>query len=172
MKDGYVGYWDGEEWVYFHWAANEISDKLAIPSRAAKAHLRKLCASGEIKTISSDESDLLEEPEHIPPSRWRDEDIAASWRLLVAVSRSDLRNWLSRQSTSAAGGKQSRITRLLAEMYSRGVPNRGDCPREGLRASLLKRDPSLRPLNLKTLKIAIETFNRQLGNARNASVSD
>jgi len=72
MKDGYVGYWDGEEWVYFHWAASEISDKLAIPSRSAKAHLRKLCASGEIRAISSAESDLLEEPAPIPPSRWRD----------------------------------------------------------------------------------------------------
>ena len=172
MKDGYVGYWDREEWVYFHWAASEISDKLAIPSRSAKAHLRKLCASGEIRAISSAESDLLEEPEPIPPSRWRDEDIAASWRLLIAVSRNDLRNWLSHQSTSAAGGKQSRITRLLAEMYPRGVPTRADCPREGLRATLVRRDPSLKPLDLKTLKTAIDAFNRQLGNTRNESVSD
>ena len=33
MKDGYVGYWDGEEWVYFHWAASEISDSsLFLPA--------------------------------------------------------------------------------------------------------------------------------------------
>ena len=172
MMDGFVGYWDGQEWVYFHWAANEIGDKLAISPGSAQARLRELCASGEIRAISSDEIDFLDEPEPIPPSRWRDEDIAASWRLLIAVSRNDLRNWLSHQSTSAAGGKQSRITRLLAEMYPRGVPTRADCPREGLRATLVRRDPSLKPLDLKTLKTAIDAFNRQLGNTWNVSVSD
>jgi hypothetical protein len=177
MTDGYVGHWDGEDWVYFHWAASEISDKLDIRPRSAKAQLRKLCASGEIRAISSDESDLLEEPEPIPPSRWRDEDIAASWRLLIAVSRNDLRNWLSHQSISAEGGKQSRITRLLAEMYPTGVPNRGDCPRQHLTAELIKRDPSLTPLDPKTLRTAIKAYNRQAynrqqGNARNTTVSD
>jgi hypothetical protein len=173
MKDGFVGYWDDEEWVHFHWAANEIGNKLAIPRRSAQAHLRKLCASGEIRAISSDERDFLEKPEPIPPSRWRDEDIAAAWGLLVAVSGNDLRNWLSHQSaTPTAGGKQSRLIRLLAEMFPAGVPNRADCPREPLKAELLKRDPSLKPLDLKTLKTAIETCNRVVGNARNASVSD
>jgi hypothetical protein len=173
MMDGFVGYWDGQEWVYFHWAANEIGDKLAISPGSAQARLRELCASGEIRAISSDEIDFLDEPEPIPPSRWRDEDVAASWRLLVAVSRDDLRSWLSHQSApSTAGGKQSRLVRLLAEMFPAGVPNRADCPREPLKAELIKRDPSLKPLDLKTLKTAIETCNRVLGNARNASVSD
>jgi hypothetical protein len=167
MKDGYVGHWDGEEWVEFQWAANKIGDKLAIPPGPAQAQLRKLCASSEIKALTFVDYD---EPEPIPPSWWRDEDINASSH--VAVSATDLRSWLSQQSAPAAGGKQSRITRLLADMYPTGVPNRADCPREPLKAALLERDPSLTPLDLKTLKTAIETYNRQQGNARNTSVSD
>ena len=34
-----------------------------------------------------------------------------------------------------------------------GVPDRADCPRWPLRAALVKRDASLKPLDLKTLKI-------------------
>ena len=169
---GYVGSWEGEEWVYFHWAANNIGDKLAITPGAAQARLRKLCASGEIRTLMSWEH---EEPETISPSQWRDEDvdlIVGPSDFTVAVSRSDLRRWLDQQPTQAAGGKQSRVARLLAEMFPDGVPTRADRPREPLRAELIKRDPSLQPLDLKTLKTAIEMYNRQVGNTRNASVSD
>jgi len=164
MTDGYVGHWDGEDWVYFHWAASEISDKLAIPSRSAKAHLRKLCASGEIRAISSAESDLLEEPEPIPPSRWRDEDIAASWRLLIAVSRNDLRNWLSHQSSSRRQAISYHPTacRDVSERCAnpRRLPTRGLEGHAGEARSQ------------QTLKTAIDAFNRQLGNTRNESVSD
>jgi hypothetical protein len=167
-----VGFFEGEEWVYFHWAADKIGDKLAITPGAAQARLRKLCASGEIRTMMSWDN---EEPETISPSQWRDEDvdlIAPLDFLTVAVNRSDLRRWLDQQPTQAAGGKQSRVARLLAEMFPAGVPTRADCPREPLRAELIKRDPSLQPLDLKTLKTAIEMYNRQVGNARNASFSD
>jgi len=172
MKDGYVGHWQGEAWVYFHWAASQIGDKLAISPGPAQAQLRKLCASGEIRAIASVDD---EEPEPIPPSRWSDKDITALWGhdYVVAISGNDLRNWLNQQPTqSTAGGKQSRLIRLLAEMFPTGVPDRADCPREPLKAELLKRDPSLKPLDLKTLKTAIETCNRVVGNARNTSVSD
>jgi hypothetical protein len=57
-------------------------------------------------------------------------------------------------------------------MFPAGVPHRADCPRERLKADLIRRDHSLKPLDLKTLKTAIEIYNRQLGNARNTSVSD
>jgi hypothetical protein len=69
---GYVGNREGEEWVYFHWAADKIGDKLAIPPTAAKARLRKLCASGEIRSMMSWEH---EEPESISPTQWREEDV-------------------------------------------------------------------------------------------------
>jgi hypothetical protein len=171
MKDGFVGYWKDQDWIEFYYAANLVGDKLAIPPGAAKTQLCKLCASGQIKGIAS--WDPEDEPEPIPAEWWRNKRYTASWDWVVAVSGPDLRNWLKHQSaTPTAGGKQSRIARLLAEMYPTGVPNRGDCPRWPLRATLLKRDASLKPLDLKTLKTAIDAFNRQLGNARNTSVSD
>jgi hypothetical protein len=161
--DGYVGHWADETWVHFYWAANQIGDKLAIASAPAQARLRKLCASGVIRAVISDG---LEEPERIPASQWRSEDVdlTITGDRLIAVSESDLRDWLDQQST--AGGKQSRIIRLLAGLYPTGVPNRGAAPREPMRAALLKLDPSLEPLDLKTLKTAIDSFNRQLGNTR------
>jgi hypothetical protein len=162
MKDGFVGYWDGQEWIEFYWAANKVGDKLAIPPGPAKTQLCKLCASGQIKAIAS--WDPEEEPEPIPPDWWRDKRHTASWDWVVAVSKSDLRNWLSHQSTPAAGGKQSRITRLLAEIYPTGVPPRADCPRQSLTAELIKRDPSLTPLDPKTLRTAIKAYNRQAYN--------
>ena len=101
MTDGYVGHWDGEEWVEFRWAANKIGDKLAIPPGPAQSRLRKLCASSEIRALTFVDYD---EPKPIPPSRWRDENITRSSD--VAVSATDLRNWLNQQSTLAAGGRR------------------------------------------------------------------
>jgi hypothetical protein len=155
----------GEIWLDLERAVIELADKLAIPPNAAQVQLRKLCASGEIRAIGTDGN---EQPKLIAPSLWRDEHEPA----IVSVSNIDFYNWLRRQPTQpTAGGKQSRLVRLLAEMFPAGVPNRADCPRQPLTAELIKRDPSLKPLDPKTLKTAIETYN-QLGNARNTSVSD
>jgi len=160
----------GERWFDFDRAANELADKLVIHPSAAQAQLRKLCASGEIRAIGTD-NPSEEQPTPIPPSQWHEEDDLP--RPDVLVSNIDFYNWLNRQPANpTAGGKQSRLVRLLAEMFPGGVPNRADCPREPLKAELLKRDPSLKPLDLKTLKTAIETCNRVVGNARNTSVSD
>ena len=117
-------------------------------------------------------------PEPIKPSDWTQREVdlecdADGCKYFVDVDENDFRYWLNQQLTHpTAGGKQSRLVRLLAEMFPAGVPNRADCPREPLKAELLKRDPSLKPLDLKTLKTAIETCNRVVGNARNTSVSD
>jgi hypothetical protein len=172
MKDGFVGMWQGEEWTDFHWAASEISDALAIPFGPATARLRQLCAAGDVRAVTSEDQD---EPELILPSRWRAEevDLAVPWDWMVAVCESDLRYWLNQQPVQpTAGGKQSRILRLLAKIHPTGVPNRADCPREQLKAELLAQDASLSPLDLKTLKTAIDAHNRHVGNTRNASVSD
>jgi hypothetical protein len=157
----------GERWLDFDRAVNELADKLVIHPSAAQAQLCKLCASGRIRAVGGDGNDA---PTLIPPSEWAEDDFPA---LEIMVSNIDFYSWLDRQSTQpTAGGKQSRLVRLLAEMFPAGVPNRADCPRLALKADLLKRDPSLQPLDLKTLKTAIETCNRVVGNARNASVSD
>jgi hypothetical protein len=133
-------------WLSFRLAAEEVERKFGLTWGAAQRQVLDLCESG-----------------------------AVGWRQRYPggpdVSRDDLRRWLEGQLTREVGGKQSRIIRLLAKMFPTGVPKRADCPREPLRAELLKRDPSLTPLNLKTLQTAIDAYNRQLGNARNASVS-
>ena len=87
----------------------------------------------------------------------------------VYVNKNDCKRWLHKLKPKAepatAGGKQSRIIRLLKEMFPKGVPSRDDCPRQPLTAELVKRDPSLKPLDPKTLKTAIDAYNRQLGSA-------
>jgi hypothetical protein len=144
-------------WLIFDRAVIELGDKLGILHSAAEAQLHKLCAGGEVRAVGTDDPD--ERPQPIPPSQWSDDDLP---RFEVLVSNIDFYDWLKRQPTQpTAGGKQSRIARLLGEMYPTGVPNRADCPREGLRATLLDRDPSLVPLDLKTLKVAIDAYNRQ-----------
>jgi hypothetical protein len=160
----------GEKWLKFDRAIIELGDKLAIPPSVAEAKLHKLCASGGIRAVGTDEPDELK-PQPIPPSEWPIEH--DGWpRMDVLVSNIDFYNWLNQQISPAAGGKQSRIIRLLAEMFPTGVPNRAERPRQPLIAELVKRDPSLKPLDFKTLKTAIEACNRQLGNTRNTGVSD
>lgn len=150
----------GERWFYFNRAADELGDKLAIPPSAAQAKLHKLCAGGVIRAVGT-HPDLDEMPEHIPRSEWADGDDDLP-RPLVLISNHDFYNWLERQLPQPdPGGKQSRIARLLAERFPTGVPNRADCPRQPLTAELVKRDPSLKPLDPKTLKTAIEAYNRQ-----------
>jgi hypothetical protein len=174
MRGDEHGCWEhdkyGERWLIFDRATVELGDKLALPPSAAQAQLYKLCASGQVRAIGTDEDNPYEDTlEPIPPSQWADGDRPMKD---VLVSNIDFYSWLGRQLSPAAGGKQSRIIRLLGELFPTGVPNRADCPREPLKAKLLKRDPSLEPLDLKTLKTAIDTYNRQQGNARNTSVSD
>ena len=151
----------GERWFDFDRAADELADKLVIHPSAAQAQLRKLCASGEVRAVGADDPDEMPTP--IPPSEWPDDNLP---RQDVLVSNIDFYNWLNRQPTQpTAGGKQSRIIRLLTQMFPTGVPSRDDCPRQPLTAELVKRDPSLKPLDPKTLKTAIEAYNRQRGSA-------
>jgi hypothetical protein len=163
----------GQRWIYFHLAVEEVGEVLAIPPSAAQTTLRKLCAAGQIRALAAqsdhDDGPFGPMPEPVPPTEWPDLDTI--WQD-VLVSEGDLRTWLDRQPTARAGGKQSRLSRLLAEIFPEGVPSRADRPREPLRAELLKRDPTLKPLDLKTLKTAIDAHNRQVGNTRNAGVSD
>ena len=139
---------------------------------AAQAKLRELCASGWVRSQKEPYSFVARQPQGegppvlIEPSEWRRREIdvmtdSDGCKYWVDVSKIDLEHWLNQQPTEpTAGGKQSRIIRLLKEMFPAGVPNRADHPREPLRAELVKRDPSLKPLDLKTLKTAIEIYNR------------
>jgi hypothetical protein len=84
-------------------------------------------------------------------------------RGVIEISADDLRYWLKSQRAAPnkqkALGKRPRVIKQLAEMFPGGVPNPGDCPRKDLRAELLKRDQSLKPLDEETLKRSIEEFN-------------
>ena len=175
-----------DDWLDFLEAASNIERSLRISPGAAQSKLREICASGVVRSRKEPYSFVARQPQgegppvRIEPSEWRQREIdvmtdSDGCKYWVDVSKIDLEHWLNRQTQPTVGGKQSRIIRLLADMFPSGVPNRGDCPRQPLTAELIKRDPSLSPLDPKTLKTAIEFYNRHwetLGNARNTSVSD
>jgi hypothetical protein len=156
----------GERWFDFDHAAIELGDKLAIPPGAAHVQLHKLCASGVIRSIGGDKTSQ-EEPKPIPPSAWG----------MISLHRM---SWLA-ISTSTIGSIGNQLIRLAAsslallgclQRCTRQACPSADCPREPLRAALLARDPSLKPLNLTTLKTAIDALNRQVRNAPNVNVSN
>jgi len=63
-----------------------------------------------------------------------------------------------------AVGKRPRIRQYLTEKYPSGVPEPAHCPRQVLRADIVKWDSNLRPLDESTLKRAIDEYNAGLGN--------
>jgi hypothetical protein len=131
-------------WLSFQLAAEEVERKLGLTWGAAQRQVLDLCESG-----------------------------AVEWRQRIPggpdVERNDLLRWL--EQPRKVGGKQSRIIRLLADMFPDGVPNPADYPRQTLTSELIKRDPGLASLSPKTLQKAIAAYNRQLGNVRNTNVS-
>jgi hypothetical protein len=174
-----------EDWLSFYEAVRQFERSLGMSTGAAQAKLRELCASGTVRSQKEPYLLVARQPQgegppvYIEPSEWRQREIdvmtdSDGCKYWVDVSKIDLEYWLNQQLTqSTAGGKQPRIIRQLKEMFPAGVPNRADYPRQPLTAELIKRDPSLAPLDPKTLKTAIEAYNRQQqGNARNTSVSD
>jgi hypothetical protein len=176
--------WNDEHWSDFYMAADSIASMLDISVGLAQVKLRQLCATGEVRALEADDVDGDEGsdyPTRIPPSRWRTEDVDFIGQAGpddrpaftgVVVSDDDLRYWLDRQQPEPPaspqpdrGGKQSRIHRVLAELYPDGVPGLGDCPRQRLTAELIKRDTSLgSSLSPATVRTAIATYNRQLAN--------
>jgi hypothetical protein len=134
-------------WFGFQLAAEEVERRLGLTWGAAQKTLLELCESGAVR---------WQPVSHGYPN----------------ISSNDLRRCLQEKLTRKTGGKQPRIIALLRTMFPHGVPDRADRPREPLRATLVERDPSLHPLDFRTLKTAIELYNRQLGNARNTSVAD
>ena len=63
---------------------------------------------------------------------------------------------------SRSPGKQPRILKYLSTHFSDRVPEPGLCPRQTLKADILKWDPGLSPLDEATLKTAIEKHNAGL----------
>jgi hypothetical protein len=118
--------------------------------------LIKLCASGVIRTIDYEGNPIL-------PAEWKSPHFDVDGAYL---NDDDLeQQWLACNSKPVPKlGKQHRVIPLLAEMFPKerypdGVPDPAHCPRKALKADLLKRDPSLFPLDEATLKLAIEAYN-------------
>jgi hypothetical protein len=160
-----------DDWLNFHFAAEEIRTKLAVSRGKAQLILRQLCASGEIRSQKQPHTTLPHHeflrgegpPEMIEPREWREHEIDAmtddvGCKYAVDVSKSDFQHWLDTpKAAKAKVGKQPLIMKYLAEMFpNERVPDPAYYPRDRLRAELLERDPSLTPLDMKTLKRAIK----------------
>jgi hypothetical protein len=66
------------------------------------------------------------------------------------------------KASSLSVGKLPRLAKYLTEHFPEGVPEPGLCPRHALKSEILKRDPSLKPLDDATLKKAIDKYNANL----------
>src|SRR5262249_33170618 len=59
-------------------------------------------------------------------------------------------------------GKRPRIKNYLSKHFADRVPDPGVCPRNALKADILKADSSLEPLDEATLKSAIDEYNAEV----------
>jgi hypothetical protein len=59
-------------------------------------------------------------------------------------------------------GKQHRIVKYLSEHFPDGVREPGLCPRDELKADIIKWDRRLGPLDEATLKKGIDSYNARL----------
>jgi len=168
------------EWLPFYYAVSEIKRELRVSSGKAKVILRQLCSTGEIHSqkrpyliVNWQQQWQTPEPEPIEPREWRDHQIdmmtdSNGLSYSVDVEKSDFKYWLDRnkpigKQQKGAVGKVPRILKLLVEIFKgEPVPDPAFCRRDDLRADLLKRAPSLNPLNKTTLKTAIDTYNANL----------
>jgi hypothetical protein len=173
----------GEHWVHFHEAAQEAAKRLEISIGSAERRLREQCASGDVRSIRytlTQGNDFLKHPCRIKPSEWQDQlDVVAdlesdelqetyAW---IDVSQDDVVYWITEEllaagklteapkPAAARGGKVPRIMIHLEELFPKGVPVPALCPRKELQGSLVKKDKSLAPLDLATLKTAIDEYN-------------
>jgi hypothetical protein len=171
-----------EEWVHFHDAAEAVATALKVSTGVAERRLREQCASGDVRSIRYEAIDdegeimqLIDSPQPIKPREWDQDQIdftavqgdndEAIW-MYVDVSKDDVAHWLVGEGLMAVaagqkakGGKTPRIKDHLAAMFPEGVPDPAHCVRKELQGRLLKADPTLAPLDLKTLKAAIDEYN-------------
>jgi hypothetical protein len=170
-----------KEWLSFYSAAQEIERIKGVSPGKAQSMLRQACASGEVRSVKEPYVTVHQEaegqgpPQRIEPSEWREHEIdlmtdSDGCRYFVDVSEADLRYWLGQQKAKPREarearearevGKRPKIRALLADMFHGcRVPEPAHCVRKALRADLLQRDPNLDPLNLGTLKSAIDEYN-------------
>jgi hypothetical protein len=134
-------------WYTYLYAAEEVERRLGCSWGAAQKALLDACERGDLKWQG-----YANEP---------------------SVADNDFHRWLDAKLNRPVGGKQARLGAALGQLFpNEAVPDPQEYPRKRLQGDLTKLDPSLHPLDLKTLKRGIETHNRAIGNARIPSVSD
>jgi hypothetical protein len=146
--------------------------------------LREQCASGNIRSIrhsgEPDDGVVL-----LKPSEWTTDpylDFQAEYVIggyaddepadafpgpftYIDVSEDDVVYWIILAKPklslppSTRQGKVPRIKALLAKLYPNGVPDPAFANRKELQGRLVKADPTLTPLDHKTLKAAIDEYN-------------
>lgn len=84
--------WNGEDWISFGFAAEQIKRALNTSLGQASVQLRELCASGPVRAIGYDmRSNMPMGP--IEPMEW-----PLPGHMYVAVSTDDLAYWLDKQA--------------------------------------------------------------------------
>jgi hypothetical protein len=141
-------------WWLFPWATEKIKDALNISMGAANVRLRQLCASGEVRSIRYDDTDVVdaaegseseeefewkasELPEYIKPAEWRNEEIDLTRPgIVICVSEDDVKHWIKSQGPlkeedpkTAPSHKRDLASQAIAALWPKGVP-----------ASLLNKD--------------------------------
>jgi hypothetical protein len=172
-----------QPWLDLVGAVRAVRDARGPSDGAACTLLRQGCESGMVRSRKRPWPEQPDEPpeslyDHwsppIPKEDWHRAsiDLSHGWLILagdkllrahVEINVDDLNYWLKSQRAAPnrekSVGKRSRVRKLLAVMFPDGVPHAGDCPRKVLQAELLERDRSLGPLDLATLKLAIDEYN-------------
>ncbi len=122
-------------WLSFDLAAEEVERRLGTTWGKAQKTVLDLCEKGTV--------------------RWKNQPTGGP-----NVSVRDFEDWLEKKLSRKPRGKQARIRAQLIKMYPAArVPDPDQCPRDALRADLLKRDKTLDPLDPATLKKAIDEHN-------------
>jgi hypothetical protein len=122
-------------WLSFQLAAEEVERRLGVSWGMAQKTLLEACENKEVT--------------------WRKASVGGP-----DVFDTSFLEWLSFKQHPQPGGKQPRLLKHLATMFhNKRVPDPSDYSRKALRADLLKRDPSLYPLDEATLKTAIDKYN-------------
>lgn len=161
---------NGSDHWPFYSASEEIERRFDLSVGAAEKMLREACASEGVRSYKEPYSMEGFEPRgegprvEIVPSEWRATEIdmatdANGCRYWVYVSEADFRYWLKPKATKQRTGKVPRIILHLAQLYPGGVPVAGEAPRTIMKADLLRRDPTLAPLDEATLKAAVDEYN-------------
>ena len=121
-------------WLSFQVAAEEVERRLGLTWGMAQKVLLEACENEEVKSQRGEGG-----PEILDTS---------------------FLEWLRAKQNPRRGGKQPRILKHLAAMFpNERVPEPSLKPRHILKSDLLRREPSLAPLDDATLKTAIDNYN-------------